>query len=331
MMKEPGVISLLVGPDAVSHRETTLTSNKMKTTSSAGWKFLVAGGLAFAVVSALRADEPPAVLALAALRGTLAQEQGWIKVHAGEVLTTQGEAAAVHAVYLQELAAHGDEPRYRWGIRRTLALTSATPAERARWIEPIAAALIDPTTPDRVNALEGLGKLGPPHSAAVLDGAARWLPTASPEDGVFIHWLQAQSGDSSAWPKIITQLDSPGLDARLRAAFVLRRVGTTDPAALAALARVADTEAADSTARAIIVGGAYLLRAAPARMADWRATLDHIVATGAPNDRYEALQSLRTFYRPADLPMLLALLKFPHGDVRTGAAWAILTVTGAGH
>ena len=299
----------------------------MKISHSGGWKLSVVGWLAFGLAAALRGDERPAALALTTLRATLAEEQGWIKVHAGEVLTTQGEAAAVHAVYQKELIAHGDEPRYRWGIRRTLALTAPTPAERAQWIDPIAAALIDPATPDRVNALEGLGKLGPPHSSAVLDAAAHWLPTASPEDGVFLHWLQAQSGDASAWPKIVAQLNAPGLDARLRAAFLLRRVGTTDPAALAALTRAADAEPADSSARAIIVGGAYLLHASAPRMADWRATLDHIVANGAPNDRYEALQSLRTFYRPADLPMLLALLKYPHGDVRTGAAWAILTVT----
>ena len=184
-----------------------------------------AGLLALSLAAGVRGDEPPAGLALAALRATLAQEQGWIKVHAAEVLAAQGETAAVHATFLQEFAAHGTELRYRHGIRRTLALTSATPAERATWIEPIAASVMDPASPDRLYALESLAKLGPPHAPAVQAAVAQWLVTAPVEEAVYLHWLQGQAGDPAAWTAVAAQLASPVLNSRLRAAFVLRRPG----------------------------------------------------------------------------------------------------------
>ncbi len=266
--------------------------------------------------------------ALSTLRQALAQEGGWVKVHAAEVLLQHGDAKAVHTAFLAEDKLHATEFRYRSGIWRTLARCAPTAAERAAWTARIAAVFTDVNAPDRLHAMESLGKLGAPHSPAVLAAAAEWLPHASPEDAVFLQWLRWQAGDAGARAFIVSQLASPVLDARLCAAFVLRLANAGDEPTLAALAQAADREPADSTARVYIVGAAYALRADGDRFGAWRDILEHYVAHGTATETYHALQPLMMFYHiDTDCPRMLPLLKHAEGDVRIGAAWTLLFVS----
>lgn len=279
------------------------------------------------LVAAMRGEDRAAE-ARRTLRDVLAREGGWIKVHAAEVLANHGEAARVREAFLEELKAHGSEPQYRIGIWRTLALASANETGRADWVGRIRAVFVDPASPDRLHAVETLGKLGGPHPAPVVAAAKAWLRAVPPEDAAFGLWVCWQAGEPDALRAIIGLLDSPQAAARSRAAYVLYRSGTTEPAALAALARAADAEPADSPGRTNIVGAACRLKAAPARLGHWRQILDRVVGEGAPGARYAALQALLPLYRPVDVPRLLPLLRHEHPDVRTGAAAAILAAGG---
>ncbi len=270
-------------------------------------------------------DATPA--ARATLRRILVQENGWLKVHAAEVLIAHGEAERVRSVFLEEVKQHGAELRYRNGIWRVLVQTSETPAERSGWLARIEAIALNPASVDRLHAVESLAKLGGPHSPAVLAATKLWLKTAPEEEAVYAQWLLWQAGDQEAPASIGRSLRSSVLNSRLRAAFVLRRTGTKDAAILAASARAADTEPSGSVARAIVVGSAYVLSAAPARLDAWRELLERMIITGPPGDTYEALQGLMPFYRSADLAHLLPMLRHQHPDVRTAAAWTILNVT----
>jgi SSS family solute:Na+ symporter len=260
------------------------------------------------------------------LREVLARESEWIKVHAAEVLAAQGEKKLVRDVFLAELKAHGSESPYRIGIWRTLALAAETTAARQPWVDRIAAVFVDPAAPDRLHAVETLGKLGGPHSPAVLAALETWLSAASEADAAYGQWVQWQTGKEAAMRSIVGLLRSPAAPSRSRAGYILQRTGTSDGWALAELARAADAEPADSIGRANIVGAAYRLQASPGRLAEWRRILDRIVAEGAPGARYSALQAVMPFYQPVDLVRIEPLLKHEHGDVRIGAAWAFLTV-----
>lgn len=298
---------------------------------------LVLAGTIFAGanLSAASADAAPSAIAivaanearaLATLRQALAQENGWIKVHAAEVLIFHGEGKAVYATFLEEDKFHATELRYRSGIWRTLARVAPTPAERVAWKAKIAAVFTDVTAPDRLHALESLAKLGPPHAPAVVAAATAWLPTATPEDAVFLHWLLWQSGAAESRAYIVSQLASPVRDARLRAAYILRLAAAGDDPTLAALAQAADREPADSPARVYIVGAAYATRADGDRFEAWRDILEGYVTHGNTAEVYHALQALMMFYHVPDLERIAPLLTNPEGDKRIGAAWTFLFV-----
>ncbi|MEO6874359.1 MAG: hypothetical protein ABI222_06010 [Opitutaceae bacterium] len=263
------------------------------------------------------------------LREELVTAQSWGKVHAADVLATYGEAAAVWPVFLRELKLHPDENQYRVGIHRVLARTAPTSAERAAEVAWIVRVFLDPTSRDRPHAIEALCKLGGPHDVAVISAARRWRAHATDADEVFISWLLWQSGDVSARDFVVSALHSSEAPARLRAAYVLRMIGTKNPAALAALVRAADLEPAggDPTTRAMLVGAAYQLQASPAQLVGWREILEKMVAEGPPLATYDALQALMPSYGSANLARLRPLLAAPAGDVRIAAAWAILDIT----
>jgi hypothetical protein len=96
---------------------------------------------------------------------------------------------------------------------------------------------------------------------------------------------------------------------------------------LKVLTAAALAEPAESIARPAVVGAAYALTADSAQMDFWATALEQMVRQGAPA-AYEALQALPARYTEADLPRLMAMLQHSQADVRTGAAWAIFTVTG---
>lgn len=288
---------------------------------AAGWIVLAA----LAAGAGLRAADD-ATAARRVLRAALVTESGWPKVHAAEVLAAHGDPGAARAAFLAELATHGGVPRDRIGIHRVLARTAGTAAARRAEVAWLAGVLADPQAPDRVLAAETLGKLGGPPEAAVLAAARDWLATAEEEDAVFLQWLCWQAGDDDARRAIVGRLRSPRAATRLRAAYVLRLTGTAEPAALAELARAAAREPVDSPARAIVVGAAYHLQAAPAQCAAWRAALEQLVADGPPTAAYDALQALLPGYTAADVPRLRPLLAHAHSDVRTAAAWALLAI-----
>lgn len=276
-------------------------------------------------INAYVANETAAVLAL---RTALAQETGWIKVHAAEALMNHAGAKEVYPVFLAEEKLHATELRYRSGIWRTLARSAPNPAARAAWTAKIAAVFTDVNAPDRLHAMESLAKLGAPHSPAVLAAAADWLPHATPEDAVFLQWLRWQAGEADARAFIVSQLASPARDARLRAAYILRLSDAQDAPTLTALAQAADREPADSIARVYIVGAAYATRADGDRFAAWRDILEHYVTHGTATETYHALQPLMMFYHiGTDIPRLAPLLQHPEGDVRIGVAWAMLFVS----
>lgn len=102
--------------------------------------------------------------AVGILQNTMRNEPRWSKVHAAEYLLALDYLDGVHEAFVNELAAHQQEPEYRIGIWRVLARVADSDTERSRWIERIREVASDPAAKDRFHAITALAKLGRPVS-----------------------------------------------------------------------------------------------------------------------------------------------------------------------
>lgn len=274
------------------------------------------------------ADDPNALLASRAetvLRDALAHEKAFVKVHAAEALVALGDRAEPHCVFAAELPAANEQRPYRIGVWRVLALSSATTEERRSWIEKVESVATDSSALDQLHAIETVGKLGHAARPDVL-AAARKMTHGTDADAVFPRWVLYLGGDRAVLPLIVGALESKEPPARLRAAYVLAWLKIADPAARAAVARAAQREPRDSVGYTIVLGSALTLNPTDPHASEWVTALETIVASGAAGDRYQACMALMRRYRPADLARLAPLLDHVEGDVRIGAALAILHV-----
>ena len=264
--------------------------------------------------------------AQATLVDVLERDDKFIKVHAAEILSARGEKDRVRGIFERELERNGTTPGYRVGIWRVLAGTARDDHERAQWIARISAAFLDPTATDRIGAIESLGKLGHRVDADVRRAALTIAESGSPSDGMFAWWALHLVGEPRALRNMVAGLSSAEPVARLRAAYAIRWERIRDANTLSALARAAGTEPRDAVGHAIITSAAFSLDADPSRSVEWRARLDEILTSGAPGDRYQACLLLSEKFSAGDLPRLTPLLDHENGDVRVGAATAILAV-----
>ncbi len=286
------------------------------------WFLLALAGMG----SAARGADDLRERARGALHAALQEETGWTRVHAAEALLAVGDPEPVR----QALATPDrDESRLpeRIGIWRVRAALAREPGEKALWIKRIEEVATDSAARDQLQAVESLAKLDCRPTAAVLV-AARRLAALGDGESVFEFWLQHLAGEPGALRQLAGRLDSPVPAARIRAAYVLRRLRPDDPGVRCALARAAAAEAPTSIAYPYVLGAAWLLDADPAQMAVWRAALERIATSGAPGARYEADQVLM-LARLGPTPDFFRAGLEGTGDVRIGAAWAILTLSDA--
>ena len=266
------------------------------------------------------ADRSRQVLATA-----LADETGFVKVHAAEALIALGSAEAARATFLEELAVANDVRPYRIGVWRVLAATGPTPLDRAQWIARLEVVVLDAAASDRVHAVESLGKLG--HAPTGSVRAAIEALARGPElDAVFARWVLHHAGDPTALSAIVKALESKDPRARLRAAYVLRWLNIRDAVTLAALARAAAREPEDAVGYPYVLGSAVLLEADPERTSQWVAALERVLTQGSTGGRYDACQTLMHRSTRADLGRFTPLLDHAEADVRIAASWAILHV-----
>ncbi|MCX6955085.1 MAG: hypothetical protein NTV51_23270 [Verrucomicrobia bacterium] len=257
-----------------------------------------------------------------ALAQALVTEEGWPKIHAAEALVAVGEGGPVRELF-EKLAANLEGSPQRTGVWRVLAATARTPAERAAFIAKIEATFLNPASADRLQAIESLCKLGHAPAGNTRLAVQKMLQTVPENESALPLWASYLAGDPDAVPGLARRLGSGDALTRLRAAYALRWIGPKQPEALAALARAAEAEPADTLSYPYVVSAAYALRAEPARTADWQAKLDTVLEKGKAGGRYEACQALLLHVGADQLPRFAALLRSPEGDVRIGAAWAI--------
>ncbi len=298
------------------------------------WRLCLGVGMLWAtmtgVASERDADVVLATRARAVLKQILAIDQTWVRVHAAEALIAAGEGEAMHALFLREWPAN-EATVYRIGVWRVLANTACDEDDRAGWIARVERVFLDPTAPDRPQAVETLGKLRHRVKGKVLE-AVRAKAAAGPEaDAIMPLWALQLAGDPGALARLAVALAATDPTTRQRAAYAVRWLHTSDAALRRTLARAASVELADSPAYAYLLSAALSLDADPTQMDSWRAKLEQVLATGSPAARFEACQTLMNRFNAVDLPKLAPLLNATEPDTRVAAAWTILHVLAQRH
>lgn len=263
--------------------------------------------------------------AVETLRSVLRQEQEWAKVHAAEFLLTLDYPQGVRDAFLEELAAHGKEPKYRLGIWRVLVRATADDTEATQWKTKIRDVAADPAARDRLHALESLAKLG----YKISSPDAMWLEEIAREPSgamaPFAAWVLVNSGWPGAEARLADLLDSPDAKTRGIAAYALRHVRDVSPRGRQKLMDLVTREPAGSEARIHVVCAAAVC--APEGQKDaLRAAVVAYAKDGPTSQRYQACETLGRLATDTDLPMLGGFLSDSTADIRSSAAAAILHV-----
>jgi len=263
--------------------------------------------------------------ARAVLEDALVREEGWIRIHAAEALVLVGAGEQIRRQFEKELPTL-EASAFRVGAWRVLATTSRTPEERARWAARIEQVFLNPANPDRLQAIESIGKLGVRLTGTSVVAARVMAESVPANAALFPIWALYLAGDNEALLSLAGGLDSEDIDVRRRAGFVLRWLAPTASWLREKLGQAAEREPVSTTAHPYLVSAALSLNVKPERAAAWRATLERAFETGPQNVRYEVCHTLQRIYGVEDLPRLTRFLDHAEGDTRIGSAWTILHV-----
>ncbi|MDI1334888.1 MAG: hypothetical protein PSU94_01790 [Lacunisphaera sp.] len=263
--------------------------------------------------------------AKAVLMKVMTQERSWKQVHAAEALIAVGESVAVRTVFANEPEA-ADLADYRIGIWRVRAAIALSRPERKQWLNKIEAAFCDPRSPDRLDAIESLSKLGFAVSGETLAKVRQLAATAPEGDKLFALWALAKAEEPGAIERIIAALDSTDIFARQRAAYALRWLHVESMPVKQGLVRAVQAEPVDTYPYVYLLSAALVLDADPSQRGLWRGKLEKVLATGPASARFEAIQCLMTGYGRADVPRLAPMLQDGETDTRISAAWGILSI-----
>lgn len=245
------------------------------------------------------------------LLGALKKRGELESIHAAEALIELGQVDSVRAAFEPQ----ADETRsaYRIVVWRVLARCAADETGRARFVEKIRSALLDPAAGDHAHAMEALAKLRAPITDAERPLVIATASGSAP-DAPFAAWRLAAAGDDHLLQRLVAQLSSPDAVVRSRAAYALYRLDARTPEVRQALQAALDRESSSSPARPLIV---VALGGKPVRS---------LLVDLSAAARYHAAIYLSGDGTRDDAEALNRLLRDPDPDVRVAAAFAILRI-----
>lgn len=286
-------------------------------------------------LSAPAADGPTEVTpelrqqAVEVLRRALQEAQQWEKVHAAEFLLALDYSQGVREVFAKELAEHEGTPQYRIGVWRVLARAAVRPQQRKPQVDKIRDVFLDPTAPDRLHAVETLGKLGykvPNDEDEAFDLAASG---ADGQMAAYARWVLVTRDEEPGEARLVELLDSDDPAIRQTAAYAVGRLAELSPAGRAKLTAAAAREPSDSPGRVYLIG-ASAVWAEPEALPPLVDELVQYVRTGTKAQRLAACNALAQVGAPDELPLLVGLLEgllnHEDTDLRSSAAAAILRI-----
>lgn len=157
------------------------------------------------------------------LINSLAASGEWSSVHAAEYLIRLDMASQVLDTFRRQ--ADNATPPFRIGVWRVLAQAEPSQEARHAYVEKIRTVLLDEQATDRLHALESLAKLGVAiQSPAELKVVQQMSVPDDPGCSFALWRLYQQRRTSPIIDRIVQQLDSGDVVARLRAGFVLSQL-----------------------------------------------------------------------------------------------------------
>ncbi len=256
------------------------------------------------------------------LYAALDKGNDWERVHAAEALIRVGEAKSVIARFAPQADKAG--PKYRIGVWRVLAQAYRNDlGKQSKYLKRIISAFNNTNGPDRLHAVETLGKLGYSAQTKYIIKAAN--DNSSPLR-VNSLWVLANSGRAKYIQMLADCLESPDATVRSEAAYALRFLPKVNADVLESLKSAADRENI-STGVGVYIVSAFCVQASRQGKGSEAKTAIKTYATGNNDEKYELCACLASIGNKSDIPLLKRLLRDKSLDVRTSAANAILSIT----
>ncbi|MCE5250361.1 sodium/solute symporter [bacterium] len=243
----------------------------------------------------------------------------WVNVHAAEALIGNVYPEGVE----ERISALSGKPGSSIvGISRVMArLKRKNAVLYQNYVNTIRDEFLNPGSPNRIGALESLGKLG---YSERLPEIVRLADEGGSDIRGFARWVLANSGSAGDEAYLAELLSSGEQKDYFYASYALRFMSTIRPETLALLESCARRLSHDAPYRAY-VASALFVHAPPEGRAEARSDLVSY-AEGQKTDRYEVCEALAVRGDTSDIPFLETLLTDPEPDVRVGAANAILRI-----
>jgi len=255
----------------------------------------------------------------------MGRNTGWVRVHAADALLDHGQRAVVAAAFAQE--AQVDDGEFRIGVWRVMARAAATETVRRSYFERIRKVALDPSAPDRLQAVESLCRLDaedPDDQAAIK----AWLHSASDATAAFPCWylvlLSSGVQRGSTESRLASLMNSPDPVARLRAAYAIGRMNHISAATQAQLQQRAGIESPDSAPRVYLVIAVIQHSSEPKVVSRLHHELISFATRGKPAEQLSAATALGKLKDQEDIKTLSSLLQSPEADARIGAANGLL-------
>lgn len=257
---------------------------------------------------------------LGILRGALKEAQEFVKVHAAEALIWNGYPQGVREAFLPE--ENRAKPGYRIGVWRVLAqLVNADPAVRDGYVQKIRDVYLDPTSQDRLIAIESLGKV---KDQKLLANYRRDGLESQGQLQVMARWAAANSGQAQDEAALAALLASSDKDVRVNVGYGLHFLPQIRPATTARLKAAARREKTAS-ARVYLAAALYI-HTTKSEKAKWRKELLDYLQKSDKDQKIEAAFGLSYGGDETVLSVLETNLSDPDLDVRISASQAILRI-----
>jgi SSS family solute:Na+ symporter len=263
---------------------------------------------------------------ISVLRRTLHETDGWVKVHAAELLIGNNYVEEARAAFEAELE-KDPAPPFRIGVWRVLIQAAGNDQElRRQYLDKIVAAFLDSAGTDRVHAVETLGKLGYAERSPELKRVA--------EEGegsfqAYARWVVANSGEAEDEALLAELLDAGDSDVRGCAAYALRYFNVIRDDTFEKLSQALSREPEGSSGRVYLVSALYVHDKGndySRHRQEGKVALLEYLETGNKDEKNEACAALAEVGGADDVGILTTLLQDPETDVQAHAANALFRI-----
>ncbi len=265
--------------------------------------------------------------ALETLQTSLTHDTDWVRVHAAEFMVALGvNPEKVCELFVSQAATHGDQAPYRIGVWRVLAIGDFDDLRRSAWLDKIRQAFLDSAGPDRLHAVETLGKLGYQPTVGERAALQDYIRERPSSEAVMAQWVLANGRDEAEIAALVGYLDNDDALTRLRAGAALSSLGPLPDQYWQRLSVRALSEPEDSPARVHLLEAAWAMNPNGTQAEDVRVLLAGLLQSDDPAERKYAAGAFAKHGEVRDVVLLHPLLQDADSDVRVFSACAILRI-----